>query len=279
MEKGYILKKRKLSDDVYNLQIFAPDIAEHYQPGQFAVVIPDEKGERIPLTISNFNVTRGCVSIYFLVVGSSTYKLSCLNEGDKVAHILGPLGRPSQIEKFGTVLCAGGGVGIATLYPVVRRLKEAGNTVVSVLSARTAERLILEKDISEYSDETIITTDDGSRGIKGLITLGIQTVASKRKIDKVFCVGPIAMMHAIADLTEKMGIPTVASLNPIMVDATGMCGACRVTVGGQQHLACVDGPEFDAHKIDFAELRSRLAQYRPQEKISLDKVKGQCREK
>lgn len=273
MIKGTILEKKRISDDIFALKIYAPEIAQHYKPGQFLVVIPDENGERIPLTISDYDQDAGWVQIYFLVVGTSTYKLSQKEKGDVIPHVLGPLGHTDEIKKVGTVLCAGGGVGIATLYPVIKHLKQAGNTVVSVLSARNKERLILVDEIKKYSDAIFITTDDGSAGIKGMVTLGIATVLMNFRVDQVYVVGPVVMMKAVSELTKVRGIKTIASLNPIMVDATGMCGACRVTYGERVVFACVEGPDLDAHKVDFDELIDRLAQYREYEKESFERIK------
>ncbi|MCD6572381.1 MAG: sulfide/dihydroorotate dehydrogenase-like FAD/NAD-binding protein [Thermoplasmata archaeon] len=265
-----IVKKRKLYENIKEIKVEAPLVAREAKPGQFVIVKIDEKGERIPLTIADFDRKKGTVRIIFLEIGKTTKQLGMLNEGDTLATFSGPLGKPSAIKKYGTVVCIGGGVGIASLYPIVRALKEKGNKVISILGARTKDLLILENEIKEYCDEFYITTDDGSKGKKGLVTDALQELIDKQiKIDLVMAVGPVIMMKAVSELTKPYGIKTLVSLNPIMVDGTGMCGSCRVTVGGETKFACVDGPEFDGHKVDFDNLLIRNKRFLEEEGLSL----------
>ena len=221
-----------------------------------------EKGERIPLTIAAADVKAGTITLVVQAVGKSSSKLCALNPGDYITDVVGPLGRATHIEKFGTVVCCGGGVGCAPLLPIVAAMKEAGNRVITVLAARTKELIILEKQMREYSDEVIIMTDDGSYGNKGLVTQGVEAVINREKVDLCVTIGPAVMMKFVSLLTRKYDIPTVASLNTIMVDGTGMCGACRITVDGKIRFVCIDGPEFDAHQVDFDEMLMRLSSYK-----------------
>lgn len=236
-------------------------IARSRRPGHFVIVIPDAKGERIPLTIADADVVRGSITIIVQAVGPSTRKICSLGEGDYLHDVVGPLGQATKIENHGTVVCCGGGVGVAPLLPIIKALKQAGNRVVSVLAARTKDLIILEKQVTEYSDEVIIMTDDGSYGKKGLVTAGVEEVIKREHVDQVVTIGPAIMMKFVARLTERHHIPTMCSLNTIMVDGTGMCGACRITVDGKMKFVCVDGPEFDAHKVDFEEMLMRLKAY------------------
>lgn len=257
-----ILKKRYFSDRVVQMEVEAPLIAKARKPGNFVIVRVGEKGERIPLTISEADIRRGSITLVIQKMGVSSTKLCELEEGDYITDLVGPLGKATHIEKVGTVLACGGGVGVAPLLPIVQGFKEAGNRVVSVIAARTKELVILEKEISRYSDEVIVMTDDGSYGRKGLVTEGMEEVIGREKIDMAVTIGPAVMMKFCSLLTKKYAIPTIASLNAIMVDGTGMCGACRVTVGGKTRFTCIDGPEFDAHQIDFDEMMSRLSGYK-----------------
>ena len=257
-----ILKKRYFSDRVVQMEVEAPLIAKARKPGNFVIVRVGEKGERIPLTISEADIRRGSIILVIQKMGVSSTKLCELEEGDYITDLVGPLGKATHIEKVGTVLACGGGVGVAPLLPIVQGFKEAGNRVVSVIAARTKELVILEKEISRYSDEVIVMTDDGSYGRKGLVTEGMEEVIGREKIDMAVTIGPAVMMKFCSLLTKKYAIPTIASLNAIMVDGTGMCGACRVTVGGKTRFTCIDGPEFDAHQIDFDEMMSRLSGYK-----------------
>lgn len=261
-----IVTKRQLADKVKLLELEAPLIAQKAQPGQFVILRIDEKGERIPLTIADFNRDSGRVTIIFQEVGASTVQLGLLQEGDAILDLAGPLGKPTHIEKFGTVVCVGGGIGIAPVYPIARGMKQARNTVISIIGARNKDILIYEEEMLAVSDKLHIATDDGSKGIKGFVTDPLkEMLASGMKIDLVMAIGPVVMMKNIAETTRPYGIPTVVSLNPIMVDGTGMCGGCRVSVGQESKFACVDGPEFDAHLVDFSRLMSRQRMYRSQE--------------
>lgn len=253
-----ILEKKILSDNVKLMVVKAPLVAKKAQAGQFIILRIDERGERIPLTIANFDRKKGTITIIFMEVGKTTKQLGTMKEGDKLLNFVGPLGMPSEIEKFGTVVCIGGGVGIAPLYPVIHALKQASNNVISILGARNEKLLMLEKEIEEFSDEFHICTDDGSKGTKGFVSNVLQNLIDEgKKIDIVWAIGPVIMMKVVADLTKKYDIKTIVSLNPIMVDGTGMCGGCRVSVGSETKFACVDGPEFDGHLVDFDNLMLR----------------------
>ncbi|MFH1100855.1 MAG: sulfide/dihydroorotate dehydrogenase-like FAD/NAD-binding protein [Methanobacteriota archaeon] len=253
-----ILEKKVLSDTVKLMVIKAPLVAKKAQPGQFIILRIDEKGERIPLTIADSDPKKGTITIIYLEVGKTTKKLGTLKVGDSLLNFAGPLGMPSEVKKYGTVVCIGGGVGIAPLYPIVKALKQAGNHVISILGAKTKDLLLLEKEISEFSDEFYIATDDGSKGQKGFVSTVLQQLIDKKqRIDMVMAIGPIIMMKVVANLTRKYNIKTLVSLNPIMVDGTGMCGGCRVSVGDKTKFACVDGPEFDGHLVDFDNLMLR----------------------
>ncbi len=260
-----IIDKQYLSPNVVKLVIEAPEIARKRKAGHFVIIKIGEKGERIPLTISSADPVEGTITIIIQKVGVTSHKVANLNIGDEVTDVVGPLGHPTHIHKAGTVLCAGGGVGIAPLLPIVEAMHRAGNRIISVLAARTKDLLILEKEIAQYSDEVLIMTDDGSYGNKGLVTEGMERIINREKVDMVITIGPAIMMKYTSILTKKYNIPTVASLNNIMVDGTGMCGACRITVGGKTMFVCVDGPEFDAHQVDFDELIMRLGEYKVQE--------------
>ena len=273
-----ILKKTYFSEKVVQLVVEAPLIARSRKPGNFVIVRVGEKGERMPLTISDANVEKGTITLVVQKMGVSSTKLCELKEGDFITDLVGPLGKPTHIEKVGTVLACGGGVGVAPLLPIIRAFKAAGNKVVSILAARTKELIILEEEVRKVSDEVIIMTDDGSYGRKGVITAGMEEVIGREKIDLCVTIGPAIMMKFCSLLTKKQGIPTIASLNAIMVDGTGMCGACRVTVGGKTKFTCVDGPEFDAHQIDFDEMLSRLGGFKHAETEKMEEFihRGEC---
>jgi len=260
-----IIEKEFLSENVARLVVEAPYIAKSRKAGHFIILRIDENGERIPLTISDADIEKGTITLIVQRVGVSTHKLCAMNPGDKLAGVVGPLGTATHIANVGTVLCAGGGVGVAPLFPIVQALKLAGNRVITVIAARNKDLIILEDKMREYSDELIIMTDDGSKGTKGLITQGMEEVILREKINEAMVIGPTIMMKYAALTTKKYGIPTQASLNTIMVDGTGMCGACRVTVGGKTEFVCVDGPEFDAHKVNFDEMLNRLNTYKTKE--------------
>lgn len=256
-----ILEKEYFSPKVVKLVVEAPLIAKSRKPGHFVIVRVGERGERIPLTISDADPERGTITLVVQAIGYSTELICALNPGDFLTDVVGPLGRATHIENYGTVVCSGGGVGVAPLLPIIKAMKAAGNKVISVLAARTADLIILEDEVRRNSDEVIIMTDDGSMGRKGLVTNGIKDVVNREKVDFVVTIGPAIMMKFVALTTAKYDIPTICSLNTIMVDGTGMCGACRVTVGGKTRFVCVDGPEFDAHQVDFDEMLLRLKAY------------------
>lgn len=237
-------------------------IAKSRRAGHFVIVRVTDHSERVPYTIADADVSKGTITLIVQAVGKSSQQLVDLNEGDYIHDIVGPLGQSTHIEKVGTVVCAGGGVGMAPLYPIARAYKEAGNKVIIVSAARTKELIILEEEMRAFADEIVIMTDDGSYGTKGLVTNGIEEVIKREPVDLCVTIGPAIMMKFVAQLTKQYNIPTTASLNTIMVDGTGMCGACRITVGGQTKFVCVDGPEFDAHQVDFDELLMRLNTYR-----------------
>jgi len=270
---GYkIVRKRVLGPDSKMFVVEAPYVARNAKPGQFIILRVNEKGERIPLTIAGSDREKGLVTIIFQEVGKTTKLLGTLEEGDEILDFVGPLGKPTEIENFGTVMTLGGGFGTAVLYPLVKAIKEKGNYVITAIGARTRDLIILEEEMREISDEVYITTDDGSYGRKGFVTEVLADFLKEgRKIDRVFSVGPVPMMKATANVTKPYGVKTIVSLNPIMVDGTGMCGACRVEVGGKTKFACIDGPEFDAHEVNFDLLMKRLGMYREEEKASLER--------
>jgi len=259
-----IVEMKELYNELKERVVKAPTIAEYCEAGQFVIVMVDEKGERIPLTIADFDREKGTITIVFQEVGKTTYKLGELKAGDKLYHLAGPLGKPFEIEK-GRIAVVGGGTGIASVYITAKKAKEMGNEVVSIIGARTKELIFWEDKIAEYSDELIITTDDGSYGIKGLVTHALRDLLEREKVDQVITIGPTIMMKFVAKETEKYGIKTIASLNPIMVDGSGMCGSCRIKYDGEIKYACVHGPGFDAHKVDFDDLLRRLTIFKKEE--------------
>ena len=265
-----IVSKRFFSENVAELVIEAPLIARSRRAGHFVMVRVDEHSERMPLTIADADTEKGTITLVVQRMGVSSSKLLALNPGDTISNLVGPLGKATSIKQFGTVVCACGGVGAAPMLPIARALKQAGNRVITVLAARTADLIILREQLAEASDEVIIMTDDGSLGQKGLVTMGVEQVIQREQVDKCITIGPAIMMKFVALTTKKYDIPTEASLNTIMVDGTGMCGACRVTVAGKTKFVCVDGPEFDAHAVDFDEMLSRLRQYSAEEKAAYE---------
>ena len=267
-----IISKEHFSEKVFKLVIEAPLIAKSRKAGNFVIVRVGEKGERMPLTIAGADPVKGTITLVVQEVGLSSTRLCELNEGDYITDVVGPLGKPTHIENFGTVVCAGGGVGVAPMLPIVQALKEAGNKVITVLAGRTKELIILEKEMRESSDEVIIMTDDGSYGNKGLVTDGVEAVIKRERVDKCFAIGPAIMMKFVCLLTKKYEIPTDVSLNTIMVDGTGMCGACRITVGGKTRFVCVDGPEFDGHQVDFDEMLKRMGAFKDVEREEIHKL-------
>ena len=273
-----IVSKEFFSAKVVKLEVEAPLIARSRKAGHFVIVRVGEKGERMPLTIAEADPKKGTITLVVQEVGLSSTKLCQLEVGDEITDVVGPLGQATQIEKFGTVVCAGGGVGVAPMLPIVQALKAAGNRVITVLAGRTKELIILEKEMRASSDEVIIMTDDGSYGQKGLVTEGVEAVIKREKVDKCFAIGPAIMMKFVCLLTKKYDIPTEVSLNTIMVDGTGMCGACRITVGGKTKFVCVDGPEFDGHQVDFDEMLKRMGAFREVEREEIHKLDPEAAE-
>ena len=267
-----IISRETLAAKIHLFKIEAPSVARKAQPGQFVVVRVDERGERIPLTIAEWDVKEGSVSMVFMEVGATTFRLGQLNAGDYVADFVGPLGVPSDIEKFGTMVCVAGGVGVAVITPIAKALKEKGNNVISILGARSKDLLFWEDNLRNASHQLIVTTDDGTYGRKGVVTEPLkELLASGEKVDRVIAIGPTVMMKFCAKTTEPFGVKTIVSLNPIMVDGTGMCGCCRVSVGGATKFACVDGPDFDGHQVDWDLLAARQRIYLDEEKRSFER--------
>ncbi len=272
-----VVKRRQLAETIVLLEVEAPAVAKKAKPGEFVIVRQHDNSERIPLTIMDFNPKKGTITIVIQEVGYSSALITRMQEGDAFVDFVGPLGEATEIENYGTVLCVGGGVGIAPVHPIARGLKEAGNKVISVLGARCKDLLILEEEMRAASNEVVITTDDGSYGMKGFVTHGIQSVLDQGvKIDAIWAIGPIIMMKSVANFTRPLGIKTIVSMNPVMVDGTGMCGACRLDVGGETKFACVDGPEFDGHKVDFDLAIKRAAFFRGEEAVAYNNFKCQC---
>ncbi len=273
-----ILKKEKLAPKTFFMEVEAPMIARKAEPGQFIVIRVYEKGERIPLTIADFNRDKGTISMVFQEIGKTTHLLGTKNEGDQISDILGPLGNPSEADYFGNVICIGGGVGIAPVYPLSRKLKQNGNRVTSIIGYRAKDYVFWEDKMRSASDKLYIATNDGSYGEKGFVTDVLKKILeSGEKPDRIFAIGPAIMMKAVADLTRSYKIKTIVSLNSLMVCGMGMCGACRVTVGGETKFTCADGPDFDAHLVNFDELMKRLNTYKEEEKISFEKWKEEVK--
>ena len=271
-----IVEARFLAPDVRLIRITAPRVAKRQKPGQFVILRVNATGERITLTIAESDPQAGTVTIIVQGIGKTTKMLNQLNAGDTIANVVGPLGKPSEIEKFGTCVVIGGGVGTAIAYPTAKALKQAGNEVISIIGGRNRQLVILEEEIRAFADQVFITTDDGSHGEKGLVIDPLKRmIAAGKTVDYVLAIGPIPMMRAVANVTRELKIKTFVSLNPIMVDGTGMCGGCRVQVAGKSQFACVDGPEFDAHQVDFDMLTKRNAMYRDLERQSLER--HQCK--
>lgn len=261
-----VVKRRQLGQSIVLLEVEAPAVAAKAEPGQFVIVRMDEKSERIPLTVMDFNRERGTITIVIQDVGYSSALINQMEEGSAFQDFVGPLGVASEIENYGTVVCIGGGLGVAPVYPIARALKEAGNRVISVIGARNADLLILEEEMHAVSDELVITTDDGSKGIKGFATDGLAHIlAQGHDVKAIWVIGPMVMMRSVVNYTRPLGLKTIVSMNPVMVDGTGMCGACRVSVGNETKFACVDGPEFDGHLVDFDLAMKRLAYFKDEE--------------
>ncbi len=267
-----IVSKEYFSENVIKFEVEAPLIAKSRKAGHFVMVKVGEKGERIPLTIADADLKKGTITLVIQKMGVSSTKLCALNEGDYITDLVGPLGKATHIENFGTVICACGGVGTAPMLPIVAALKEAGNKVIVVIAARNKDLIILEEQMRAQSDEVVVMTDDGSYGTKGLVTNGVESIINREKVNLCVTIGPAVMMKFVSLLTKKYEIPTMASLNTIMVDGTGMCGACRVSVGGKTKFVCVDGPEFDAHQVDFDEMLMRLGGYKDIEREEMEKM-------
>lgn len=262
-----IVKRAEMAGGtVIENKIEAPRIAAKAKPGQFVILKADETGERIPLTISDIDPEKGTITVIYMVVGKSTELFKTLKEGDGFQDVIGPLGKPTHVEKLGTVVCVGGGTGVAVLYPITRAFKEAGNKVVSIIGARNKDLLILEDKMKAVSDEFHVCTDDGSYGRKGFVTEVLKEILQKDAVDLAVAIGPVPMMKFVSAITKDFNVKTLVSLNPIMIDGTGMCGGCRVSVGGKTQFACVDGPEFDGHQVDFDNLSSRLRAYADEER-------------
>lgn len=273
-----ITRKEGLTPEDFLIEVTAPEIAAHFQAGQFIVIRLHETGERIPLTIADADPEQGTLTIIVKRIGKTSCELATFKVGDCISDIIGPLGHPSEIEKFGTVVCIGGGTGIASLHPIARALKKAGNTVITILGARTKDLLFWEERFKVFSDELMITTDDGSHGRKAVVTVPLKEMLEAGKVDYVVSVGPAIMMKFVALTTKEFGVKTIVSLNPVMVDGTGMCGSCRVFIDGEMKLACIDGPEFDGHKVNFDDLLSRLTMFREYEQQAIEHFehKGRC---
>ena len=271
-----IISRDTLATKIHLFKIEAPAVARKAQPGQFVVVRVDERGERIPLTIADWNEKEGSVSMVFMEVGATTFRLAQLKAEESVADFVGPLGVPSDIEKFGTVVCVAGGVGVAVITPIAKALKDKGNNIISILGARSKDLLFWEDKLRNASHQLIVTTDDGTYGRKGVVTEPLkELLESGEKVDRVIAIGPTVMMKFCAKTTQPFGVKTIVSLNPIMVDGTGMCGCCRVSVGGATRFACVDGPDFDGHQVDWDLLLARQRIYLDEEKRSFEQWQAQ----
>ena len=270
-----ILERQDLVTNIHLFKVEAPAVAKKAQGGQFVVIRIDEKGERIPLTSADWDREEGSVTIVFMEVGTTTHKLALLKAGDYIADFIGPLGLPTHIDKFGTVICVAGGFAVATIVPIARAMREAGNRVISIMGARNKDLVFWEERLRSVSDQLIVTTDDGSYGRKGLVTEPLaELLENGDKIDRVIAIGPSIMMKFCAKTTEPFGVKTIVSLNPIMVDGTGMCGCCRVSVGGVTRFTCVDGPDFDGHQVDWDLLFARQRTYLDEEKLSFEQWQG-----
>ena len=265
-----ILAKEQLADEVFRMRLYTPLIAQSRKPGQFVILQQDsDYGERIPLTIANADPEEGSITIIFQTVGKGTHELAEMSVGDRVTNVLGPLGRPTHIENFGTVVCVGGGIGVAPLYPIVQGLKAAGNKVIVIIGARNKSLILLEQEMRAAADEVVVCTDDGSYGRKALVTVPLKELCEREpKPDLAVAIGPTIMMKFCAATTKPFALPTLVSLNTIMVDGTGMCGGCRVMVGKEVKFVCVDGPEFDGHLVDFDSMMKRLGAYKEQEEVA-----------
>jgi ferredoxin--NADP+ reductase len=275
-----ILERQDLTPAVHLFKIYAPELAKKAQAGQFVIIRIDEKGERIPLTFADWDPVGGSITIIFMEVGATTCRLATLNAGDSIENLVGPLGMPTHIENFGTVICVGGGIGVAPITPIASALKRAGNQVISIMGARSKSLLFWEDHLRNSSHELITCTDDGSYGLKGLVTEPLKNILSSgRKINRVIAIGPIPMMKFSSLTTQPFEVKTIVSLNSLMVDGTGMCGCCRVSVDNATKFACVDGPDFDGHKVDWDLMATRSRGYSEEEKISMERLQCKCNRK
>jgi len=273
-----ILKRQEMADGTVVLnEISAPQIAKKAKPGQFVILKANETGERIPLTMAETDPKKGLITIIYQIVGKTTALFKSLQVGDKFQDVIGPLGKPTHLEKLGTVVCVGGGTGVAVMHPITRGLKDIGNNVIAIIGARTKDLLILEDKMAAASHKLHVCTDDGSYGHHGFVTDVLKDVLEKEDVKLVVGIGPVPMMKFVCKVTEPFKVKTMVSLNSIMVDGTGMCGCCRVSVGGKTQFACVDGPEFDGREVDFEELTQRLQAYTAEETVSYDKYQGECK--
>lgn len=272
-----ILKKEVFSPVTFLWEVEAPDVAKSALPGHFVIVRHKDKGERIPLTIADFDREKGTITLVIQALGKTTKEMMALKEGDYLLNLAGPLGIPSHIEKFGTVVMVGGGLGVAPVFPQLRAFKEKGNYTISIIGFRSKDLIFWEDKFRNFSDELIVTTDDGSYGRKGLVSEPLKEILQERKVDLVVAIGPAIMMKVCSEVTKPFGVKTIVSLNTIMVDGTGMCGSCRVTVGGQTKFACVDGPDFDGHLIDWNELMRRQRRFEREEKVVLKEYEEKCK--
>lgn len=273
----HLIKENSIvAHNIGKMIVEAPYVATHRKAGQFIILRIDEYGERIPLTIADSNADEGTITLYYQIVGKTTKQMSMLNAGQHLQDVAGPLGHPTEIKNYGTVVCIGGGIGIAPVYPISTAMKNAGNRVINIIGARTSDILILEEELRSTGDETIVCTDDGSYGKKAFVTEALKEVVDSENVDLVVAVGPVPMMKAVSEMTRGLNIKTMVSLNTIMIDGTGMCGGCRVTVNGEKQFTCVDGPEFDGHQVDFDELMIRLATYKDEEHQCMDHFEHEC---
>ncbi len=273
----YIHSNDIIQPTVGRMVVEAPYVAEHRKAGQFIILLVDEFGERLPLTIADADKAKGTITLIYQIVGTTTAKMAALKAGESLYGVAGPLGHPTDVQKYGTVVCVGGGIGIAPLFPISKAMKEAGNRVINILGARSGNLFILEEEMSAIGDENTLCTDDGTKGRKEFVTDVLKDVMDGEKIDLVIAIGPVPMMKAVSELTKKVGVKTFVSLNSVMIDGTGMCGGCRVTVGGETKFTCVDGPEFDGHLVDFDSLGKRLKTYHEEEAESYKNYKHKCR--
>ncbi|HOQ13229.1 MAG TPA: sulfide/dihydroorotate dehydrogenase-like FAD/NAD-binding protein [Spirochaetota bacterium] len=272
-----IISNEIIKPSIGRMVVEAPYVAHHRKAGQFVMIMVDEKGERLPLTIADSSKQNGTITLIYQIVGTTTAKLSSMKSGEHLFAVAGPLGHPTEIKNYGSVVCVGGGIGIAPLYPIAMAMKEAGNRVINILGARSSDLLILEDELSSIGDETLICTDDGSKGEKALVTVPLERILKGEKINLVVAVGPVPMMKAVSELTKEYNVKTFVSLNSIMIDGTGMCGGCRVIVGDELKFTCVDGPEFDGHLVDFESLGKRLKTYQKEETESFEQYKHKCK--